>query len=123
VTSAAAAPRRGGPVPPDAPVLATRPLRPGTDLDGTSRFADDVWDLDAANHQVHTRRWILNFPTLPAAFRPVAKELFYALLAGEPPPGETRSSLGSIRGRFTQVKKFLWWADRRGIRALEVLTD
>ncbi|PXY16994.1 hypothetical protein [Prauserella muralis] len=122
MTSAAAAPRRGGPVPPDAPVLATRPLRPGTDLDGTSRFADDVWDLDAANHQVHTRRWILNFPTLPAAFRPVAKELFYALLAGEPPPGETRSSLGSIRGRFTQVKKFLWWADRRGIRALADVT-
>lgn len=122
MTSAVAEYRRSDPVPPDALVLADRPLCAGVDLDDTSRFADDVWDIDAANHQAHLRRWILNFPSLPAAFRPVAKELFYALLAGEPPAGESRSALGSIRGRFTQVKKFLWWADRRGLSALEAMT-
>ena len=75
---------------PRALVLDGHELRSGVNLSDTSRFGDDVWDLSPINHQEHLRRNILNFPTLPQRFQLVAKELFYALLVGELPPGEIR---------------------------------
>lgn len=82
----------GGPISPDAFVLEGHELREGIDLADTSRFGEDVWDLGPINHQDHLVRNILNFPTLPARFRAVSKELFYALLVGELPPGRSVSN-------------------------------
>ena len=67
-------------------------------------------------------RNILNFPTLPEQFRAATKELFYALLVGELPPGEIRLKHFSIRSAFTCVKKFLDWAHNRGHHTLASMT-
>jgi len=63
-----------------------------------------------------------NFPTLPARFRQAVKDLCYALLAGDLPPGERESSPDTIRVYFTALKQFLTWADQRGIPALRAVT-
>ena len=103
-------------------VLASRPLRPGARRAGTSRFSDDVWDLTPALLQRHKNSLILNFPTLPARFRPAAKDLCYALLSGDLPPGERESTPDTIRVYFTALKQFFTWADQRGIPALRAVT-
>ncbi|WP_047892508.1 hypothetical protein [Micromonospora sp. RV43] len=108
--------------PPAAFVLHGRPLRAGVDLETTSTFTDDVWDLEPANHQAHSRRWILNFQSLPAAFRPVAKELFLELLASPRCTEHDRLSLSTIRGIFSRVKKFLTWVDENHPGPLQALT-
>lgn len=46
----------------DAYVLAGRPLRPGSHLEDTARFSDDVWRLAPAIVQVQERTVVLNFP-------------------------------------------------------------
>jgi hypothetical protein len=109
-------------IPPDVLVLGERPLRGGIDREQTSRFADDRWDLSPADHKWHNRRLILNFTALPAQFRQVAKELFFALLAGSPPAGERELAIDTIRGHFTRVRVFLTWAERRGRATLAALT-
>ncbi len=83
--------------PADPYVLASRPLRPGARRAGTSRFGDDIWDLTPALLQRHKNALILNFPTLPARFRQAAKDLCYALLARDLPPGERESAPTSPR--------------------------
>src|SRR5882762_7563468 len=98
---------------PDAFVLQGHELREGIELATTSRFGDDVWDLYPINHQDQLVRNILNFPPLPEQYRAVTKELFYAMLVGELPPGEVRLKQSSIRSAFTHVKKFLDWAHAR----------
>lgn len=99
-------------------VLAEMMLRDGKDLESTARFSDDVWDLTPAVHQAHQSSCKLYFDTLPAAFREVGKELFFAFLAGPLLPGQSRTGIGRIRSHFTQVKTFLEWIDSRGLRAL-----
>src|SRR5882762_11851381 len=86
---------------PDAFVLQGHELREGIELATTSRFGDDIWDLHPINHQDQLVRSILNFPALPEPFRVVTKELFYALLVGELPPGEARLKQHSIRIAFS----------------------
>jgi hypothetical protein len=102
------------PIPADAFVFDGRDLRDGINLADTSRFGDDVWHLHPINHQDHLTRNILNFPSLPGQFRAVTKELFYALLVGELPPGEIRLKQFSVRSAFTCVKKFLDWPTAAG---------
>ena len=106
----------------DPYVLAGRPLRPGARRASTSRFGDDVWDLTPALLQRHKNALILNFPTLPARFRQVAKDLCYTLLARDLPPGERESTPDTIRAYFSALKQFLTWADQRGIPALRAVT-
>jgi hypothetical protein len=108
--------------PADPYVLASRPLRPGAGRADTSRFGDDVWDLTPALLQRHKNALILNFPTLPARFRQAAKDLCYALLPGDLPPGERESSPDTIRVYFTALKQFFTWAGQRGIPALRAVT-
>jgi hypothetical protein len=107
---------------PDTFVLDGHELREGIELATTSRFGEDIWDLHPINHQDQLARSILNFPTLPEPFRSVTKELFYALLAGELPPGEARLKQVSIRIAFSHVKKFLDWAHTRGRCTLAAMT-
>ncbi len=113
--------------PPAAPaarlVLADSTLRDGVDLESTSRFGDDVWDLTPALHQAHQSSCKLYFGTLPAGFREVAKELFFAFLAGPLLPGQSRAGIGRIRSHFTQVKTFLEWLDTRGVQCLAEVTS
>lgn len=122
MTAALRLPRPRRPIAADAPVLTGQQLRDGDDLGSTSRFGDAVWDLSPIIHQAHQRRLILNFPTIPAPLRAVAKELFYALLAGDLPDGEMRLKVGSIRVLFSQIKRFLNWASERGGSTLAALT-
>jgi hypothetical protein len=63
------------PIPPDAPVLSGRPLRDGAAGETTSRYHDSVWDLSPAVLQKQQPSLVLDFTTLPIAFRSVAKEL------------------------------------------------
>jgi hypothetical protein len=102
-------------------VLGDRPLRPGVPRTATSQFGDGVWDLTPAVHQQHGRKLTLHFTTVPERFRPAAKELFYALLAGQPPAGQPRLGIDTIRGHFSTVLAFLTWADRRGVGSLAAL--
>ncbi|KUM67175.1 hypothetical protein [Streptomyces curacoi] len=67
----------------DALVLGRRPLQHGLKRQATSRFGDDIWDLTPAVLQDHGARISLRFPSLPAVYQPVTKDLFYALLTRE----------------------------------------
>ncbi|MEU5325658.1 hypothetical protein [Streptomyces parvus] len=97
----------------DPYVLHGRPLKSGIHLQDTSRYSQDVWRLTPARLKAHESAQILNFPTLPQRFRPAAKRLFYALLSLEAPDGEESLRIATIRGKFTALKRFLKWLDRR----------
>ncbi|WP_407777211.1 hypothetical protein [Actinophytocola sp.] len=60
----------------------------------------------------------LDFTTLPARFRAVAKEYFYAQLAGELPEGQRRPRIVTIRVEFTRLKIFLDWLHAQDIPSL-----
>lgn len=94
-------------------VLAGRPLQPGVALPETSRFADEVWRLEPGLLQQHVNTLALDFATVPERYRPHAKQLCYAMLAGPLPPGERRQSLLSIRSVFSELRRFLLWLDTR----------
>ncbi len=106
----------------DAVVFGDRPSRDGVARAATARFGDPVWDLSPAIFQRHSRTLILNFAAVPERFRPATKELFFVLLAGEPPPGQPRLHVVTIRGHFGKVVGFLTWADQRGVATLGALT-
>jgi integrase len=106
----------------DAVVFGDRPLRAGVARVATARFGDLVWDLSPAVFQRHNRKLILNFAAVPERFRLAAKELCYALLAGEPPPGQLRLHVVTIHGHFGKMQDFLTWVDQRGVAALGALT-
>jgi hypothetical protein len=103
-------------------VLGDRPLRAGVRREATSRFRDPIWNLGPANHPRHGRRLTLNLTTVPEQFLLATKELFYALLASEPPPGHLLLRVETIRRHFSSVLGFLTWADNRGVRSLAALT-
>ena len=94
-------------------VLHARPLRDGAILHETSRFRDHKWELFSATFQKHQRRLSLDFDTLPARYRPVAKELCYAMLSGQLPHGESRPRPETILSMFSCLRKFLAWLDDR----------
>ena len=50
-----------GAIPPDAFVLQNRELRDGVVLSITSRFADEIWVLPPAVHQVQQHKHIIHF--------------------------------------------------------------
>ncbi|RRQ79166.1 hypothetical protein CQW44_34925 [Streptomyces griseofuscus] len=76
-------------------VLHDRPLRDGAAVGETSQFGDDVWRLQPAIHKSSGRNLILNFNRFPVRFRPVAKQLAYAMLSGPLPQGEKRCKNGT----------------------------
>jgi hypothetical protein len=103
-------------------VLAKRKLRKGARRADTSRFLDDVWILTPAVLQQHKFALILNFTTVPEQFRQVAKELCYALLIFDLPPGEPPTSLDTIRGYHVGLGQFLTWLDKAGVATLSAVT-
>ncbi|MEU2620210.1 hypothetical protein ABZ642_19115 [Streptomyces sp. NPDC007157] len=103
-------------IPADAFVLAGRPLRPGVRLSETSRFSDDIWFLKHAQTQNHQSELVLNFRRIPAAFRPVAKEICFTLLRGDLPPGcEAIRKIDSIRSYLTELNMVFKWLESRDI--------
>ncbi|CAL9676265.1 hypothetical protein [Streptomyces sp. enrichment culture] len=109
------------PLPPHAQegnpfVLHGCPLKPGSRLQETSRFADDVWNLGPAMVKKHDRRFILDFGLIPATHRHVGKELCYAMLSGPAPVGETQPAAATVRTVFTEHVRFLRWAAARSGR-------
>jgi integrase len=114
-------PNRAGrptPIPPGALVLGRRPLAAGCRRRDTSRFADDRWDLAPALHTNHKGSLSMDFTTVPPGFRPVVKELLYALLVIDLPDGEDEQRVESVRGLLSSLMMFLTWADGLGHRSL-----
>ncbi|WP_405625860.1 hypothetical protein OG933_06635 [Streptomyces sp. NBC_00016] len=109
-------------IPPTAFVLRSRPLRDHIELVTTSRFSDNIWVLTPAVHQVHKRQISLHFLDVPIQFRQTVKELFFALLVIDLPPGHKESRVVTIYARFLKIKKFLVWVAQRGGTALDALT-
>ena len=94
-------------------VLHARPLRAGAVLEDTARFVDDTWRLAPAIRQQQRSSLILPFTDIPARYKTVAKELCYAMLSGDLPPGETRSGIDSIHRVLRELKVFLAWLHGR----------
>ncbi len=95
-------------------VLRGRALRPGTALQDTPRFRDDKWPLRAALLQRHQYSLVLNFQTVPAHYRAVAKEVCRAMLSAPLPPGETRLDVKTVHRVLAElVVFFTWLATRR----------
>lgn len=92
-------------------VLAGRPLRPDASLEHTSRFQDAVWRLEPAIFRENSLMLILDFARIPARWRPLAKELFYAMLAGDLPPSEPRPVIATVYGHFRSMTRFLRWVE------------
>ncbi|PPJ25647.1 hypothetical protein C5F51_22745 [Nocardia nova] len=92
-------------------VLAGRPLRCEASLERTSRFRDMVWRLEPAIFRENSLMLILDFTRIPARWRPLAKELFYAMLAGDLPPSEPRPVIATVYGHFRAMTRFLGWVD------------
>jgi hypothetical protein len=96
----------------DVHVLHARPLRSGLALADTARFRDDIWPLGPAIQQRQQDAMRLNFTSLPAGYRLVAKELCYALLSGDLPPGEHRPALTTVHNVLRDLAVFLAWLHR-----------
>ncbi|BBC98578.1 hypothetical protein [Streptomyces griseofuscus] len=88
-----------------------RPLRDGVAVGETSQFGDDVWRLQPAIHKSSGRNLILNFNRFPVRFRPVAKQLAYAMLSGPLPQGEKHCKVEGVRCASTELRRFLTWLD------------
>ncbi|MEU4949836.1 hypothetical protein ACFYN3_25260 [Streptomyces lavendulae] len=80
-----------------------------------------VWRLTPAGPQAHQDVGILNFAKVPENFLIVAKELFYALLAGPIPAGETRPAVVSLRLYFKELVRFFTWLDQRPLQRCQRL--
>jgi hypothetical protein len=94
-------------------VFHGRRLRPGVVLKQTARFDDDVWHLGPIMGQQHQGGRSLNFGSLPEAYRPVAKELFYSLLSGDLPADEDRPSVSTMASAMVELRRFLTWLSTR----------
>jgi hypothetical protein len=92
-------------------------------LEETSRFSDDIWDLTPALLQHHSHAMILNFATIPAPYRLPAKQLCHRLLSGPHPDGERPYGIGTIRNLVSRLRRFfLWLAEHMPRRCLADLT-
>lgn len=109
----------------DVLVFSGRPLREGVCLEDTARFSDDCWPLAPATLQQQQYGWGLYFTTIPATYRLAAKQLCYALLSGDLPPGEPRVALATVTSNFYRLRVFLNWLDRRpaGQRRVRPLSE
>lgn len=103
-------------------VLERLPLAGGAVLEQTARYRDDKWDLTPAIHQVHEHKYGIDFTTVPAAFRPQAKELMFLLLRGQVTRGGKQPALRSVYSVFCYMRRFLTWLDARGATTLAEVT-
>ena len=59
--------------------------------------------LTPAILQRHQPGVVLDFTRVPAAYRAVARELFYGMLSGPLPPGLPRVTISTVRSHLTAV--------------------
>ncbi|MFB7229629.1 hypothetical protein ACFCY9_18070 [Streptomyces fimicarius] len=108
-------------------VLLRREVRPGTDLGGLSRFADDRWHLTPAIFEDHTKAVSLNFAPVPAAWRLEVKHYVWQLL-NLPETRSMRHARGerlaplSIANLFPNLKAFVRWLNRHGLTSFAQVT-
>ncbi len=106
---------------PDTPVLATRPLRPGTTTADVSRFGEDRWNLTPAFFQEHTSRVCLDFHDAPASFHRPIKLLSWLMLNHQDTdgtgflPGIPRPAPRTVVPYCRFLKRFAHWLENRGI--------
>lgn len=91
-------------------VLRTR-IFAARELAHTSRYNDAVWVLGAARPTKQERNANLHFDFCPPRFRETARQLFSALLVDEPPAGEVRLKVSTIKSHFQNVCNFFRWLD------------
>ncbi|MFE2964115.1 hypothetical protein ACFXKC_10660 [Streptomyces sp. NPDC059340] len=114
---------------PQTPVLATRPLRPGTTTAELSLFGEDRWNLTPAFFQEHTSRTCVDFHDAPAAFRRPIKLLAWLMLnhqdAGNTGflPGVPRPAARTVVPYCRYLKSFAHWLENRGVTRFCQVTD
>ncbi len=115
------------PAPPRIPastlVLAERTLRPDAVLEDTARFSDMVWPLAPAQRQQHRKQVSIDFTHVPERFRTTAKQVAYALLSADRPPGcENIRSIDTVNNLAFQLCGVLRWIDDRGLGSVSATT-
>ncbi|WP_157928633.1 hypothetical protein [Mycobacteroides abscessus] len=118
----AKAKRRPAASSPDLYVLSGRPLRPGVQLENTSRYSDPIWRLEPAQLQRHDKALSLNFPAFPPAMRKPAKIVAFALLT-EIGPGDRQRSINSVRKMIGELRRFCLWLHSQDYRLEQVNND
>jgi hypothetical protein len=115
---------------PQTPVLANRPLRPGTDPSGLSRFGDDRWKLSPAIFEDNAETVSLNHALVSPQFRSFSKlycwlELNYdgelTILRRASING--RQSVRTMLSTYRNMRVFLEWAEQRQITSLDQVTS
>ncbi|MDJ0363414.1 hypothetical protein [Rhodococcus sp. H29-C3] len=104
-------------------VLAERALRPDAVLENTAQFSDMVWPLAPAQRQQHRKQMSIDFTHLPERFRTTAKQVAYALLKADRPPGcENIRSIDTVNNLAYQLCGVLQWIDDRGLGSVSATT-
>jgi hypothetical protein len=113
---------------PDTLVLANRTLRPGSDRQRLSRFADDRWILTHALHEDHSKATCLDHSSVPEAFRQPLKLIAWLMINGD--AGDvvafharsTRPAIRTIVAIFRYLRAFTEWLTDHGIQAFSEVT-
>lgn len=101
---------------PDDIVLASMPLREGTDRSRLSRFGDDCWDMTPAIFQPRTRhaRGTLDFADIDCPVeRLTAKEYIHARLNQRLSDGRARLHPASARATLRHLRRFMAFVRER----------
>lgn len=97
------------------------------DVDGVlSRYGDMTWRLRPLAQKATARPLDINFDTLPAAHRAVAKRVIWQFINRRTPGDELERptalrgflAAGTIESCFHDLRLFLSWLDQRGIHTL-----
>lgn len=113
---------------PTTPVLATRPLRPGTTPADLAVFRQDRWNLTPALFHEHASRLCVDFHDTPPAFRHTVKLLAWLMLNHQDPdgtglmPGTPRPAIRTVVGYCRFLKGFAHWLHGRGLACFGQVT-
>jgi integrase len=111
---------------PDDIVLASMPLREGTDRSRLSRFGDNCWDMAPAIFQTRARHryGTLDFTDIDCPIENLtAKEYIHALLNERLPDGRVRLHPGLARTTLRHLRRFMAFVRGRLGRFDAVLID
>jgi hypothetical protein len=112
---------------PETLVLLRRQVRPGTDREALSRFADDRWDLTPAIFEDHTKAVSLNFAPVPVSWRLEVKHYVWQLL-NLPQTRSLRHARGerlaplSVASLFPNIKAFVRWLHSQQVTSFSQVT-
>jgi len=112
----------------DTIVLASRPLRSGTDETLLSRFRDMIWQLSPAHPDAHVTVAALDWRRFPTRLVRPFKTFFHTALEQPYPasphmqrPGE-RPSVATLSYWFVDLLVFATWLDERAVGSLNDVT-